>query len=100
MAETPDEKSPQVKRGVTGRMEATLGPVTQKTTGRNLFVTPREFLEEVARPNVEDFLASSDDARRAFNAIAAVDALAAHIYSWCKGNSKAAVSGIKDDSDY
>jgi hypothetical protein len=49
---------------------------------------------------VDDFLANSDDARRAFNAVTAVDSLAAHIYWWCEGNSPAAVAGIADDIGY
>lgn len=45
-------------------------------------MTPKEFLEQIARPNVDDFQSDFDDMRRAFNAIAAVDALAAHLYEW------------------
>ncbi len=41
-------------------------------------MSPQEFLESVVLPNMDEF-SKGDDLRRAFNAIAAVDALAAHI---------------------
>ena len=43
-------------------------------------MTPKEHLELVIRPNMREMLADLDDIRLAFNAIAAVDALAAQIY--------------------
>jgi hypothetical protein len=62
--------------------------------------TPRQFLDQIVRPNVADFCADDADVRRAYNAVAAVDALAAHIYVWCTANAPAEVSGCKDDTQY
>jgi len=62
-------------------------------------MTPREFLTEVARPNVAELNVHSDSLRRAHNAVAAVDALAAHIYVWCTVNAPAELT-IQDDSQY
>src|SRR5262249_42244728 len=42
------------------------------------------FLQTVVRPNMEEFNADHGNVRRAYNAVAVVDALAAHIYMWCK----------------
>ena len=47
-------------------------------------MTPGEFLQTVVRPNMEEFNADPGNVRRAYNAVAVVDALAAHIYMWCK----------------
>jgi hypothetical protein len=63
-------------------------------------MTPREFLAEVVRPNVDEFNAHFGSLRAAYNAVAGVDTLAAHIYVWCKANSKAEVKGVTDDNDY
>jgi hypothetical protein len=63
-------------------------------------MSPQEFLEEVVRPNVADFHARYDDVRCAFNAIAAVDALAAHMFGWLRDNSPSTVASVKDDSCY
>jgi hypothetical protein len=63
-------------------------------------MTPRQFFDQVVRPNVAEFHADDDDMRHAYNAVAAVDALAAHIYVWCTGNATAEVTGLKDDSHY
>ena len=65
-----------------------------------LTADPLEFLENVVRPNIKDFSEHFGDLRRCFNAIAAVDALAAHIYEWCKKNAPSAVAGDKDDSSF
>lgn len=61
---------------------------------------PREFRNEVVQPNCDDFLADYTSVRLAFNAIAAIDALAAQIYVWSKANNPGAVQGIRDDSLY
>jgi hypothetical protein len=61
---------------------------------------PREFLDVVARPNVEEFVASYSDLRLAFNAIAALDALAAHLYQHLKNIGHSDVVDVKDDSAY
>jgi hypothetical protein len=58
-------------------------------------MTPREFLDEVVRPNVAEFNLHSGSLRAAYNAVAAVDALAAHIF-W----SDAEVKKDKDDDRY
>lgn len=63
-------------------------------------MTPREFLDAVVRPNVAAFRVDFADLRHAYNAVAAVDALAAHMYGWLKANAPDAVAGIKDDSGY
>ena len=63
-------------------------------------MTPREFLDGIVRPNVDDFHANYGDLRYAQNAIGAVDALAAHLYVWAKTNAPAAVASVNDDSHY
>jgi len=63
-------------------------------------VTPREFLENVVRPNVEDFKANYGSVRHAYNAVTAVDALAAHLYEWCKTNAPSEIAGVSHDSQY
>jgi hypothetical protein len=63
-------------------------------------VTPREFLENVVRPNIEDFNANYASVRHAHNAVAALDALTAHLYLWCKTNASAEIAGISDDTEY
>jgi hypothetical protein len=63
-------------------------------------MTPREFLEVIVRPNVRDFRENCGSVRHAYNAIAAVDALAAHVYVWCAVNASANVRGVHDDTEY
>lgn len=63
-------------------------------------MTPREFLNVVVQPNVVDFHGNFHDVRHAFNAVNAVDALAAHLYVWAKVRGLAAVATIRDDSHY
>jgi hypothetical protein len=63
-------------------------------------MTPREFLELVVRPNVNEFHTDFADQRRAHNAVSAVDALAAHIYVWARTNAPSAVATAGDDSHY
>ena len=63
-------------------------------------MTPREFLETVVRPNIEEFHTNYADIRRAHNAVSAIDALAAHLYIWAKLNAAAAVASVQDDSHY
>ena len=65
-----------------------------------MVVTPREFLETVVRPNLAEFNADYGDVRRAYNAVAAIDALAAHIYVWCKENDPSGIADLNDDSHY
>jgi hypothetical protein len=69
--------------------------------GANLDVmTPREFLEQIVQPNVAEFHGDYANVRRAFNAVVAVDALAAHIYVWSTANAGAEVDGIPNDTHY
>ena len=63
-------------------------------------MTPNQFLQMIVRPNVTDFQAHLDDLRFAFNAVASVDALVAHLYSWCKQNAPAETKGGSEDSYY
>ena len=59
--------------------------------------TPREFLQIVVRPNIEDFHTHFADLRRAHNAISTLDALAAHLYVWATEHAQqpCSQSGIK-----
>ena len=57
---------------------------------------PRDHLERVFRPNLQEFHDNYGDLRRAFNAAAAIDALAAHIYWWAMQNRASYVAGIND----
>jgi hypothetical protein len=43
-------------------------------------MTPREFLDQVVRPNLDGLEGNFGDLRFAFNAVLAIDALAAHIF--------------------
>jgi hypothetical protein len=63
-------------------------------------MTPREYLHLVARPNQEAFAADVFDPRLAYNAIATADALAAHIYVWCRINAPSEIIGLHDDNAY
>jgi hypothetical protein len=56
----------------------------------------RNFLEQVVRQNLDEFRADFDSVRRAQNAVASVDALAAHIFHDCRSH----FSRIKDDTEY
>jgi hypothetical protein len=63
-------------------------------------MTPRQFLDEMVRPNVSDFHRHIGSLRHAFNSIAAVDALAAHIYRWCEVNAPTVIASVADDTAY
>ncbi len=63
-------------------------------------MTPKEFLVEVVTPNVAAFHDDFASLRHAVNAVAAVDALAAHLFEWCKVNAPTEVCGSVDDSTY
>lgn len=63
-------------------------------------MTPVEFLDRVVRPNVAEFNDHYGDERRAYNAVAAVDALAAHFYVWCRQIGHPRVANIPNDSDF
>jgi hypothetical protein len=61
-------------------------------------MTPRQFLEVVVLPNVDEFHTHFADLRLAYNAISAVDALAAHLYDWVKTHAPSTVISITDDT--
>jgi hypothetical protein len=63
-------------------------------------MTPREFLDQVVSPNVADFHVNYSSLRHGFNAVAAVDTLAAHVYVWCTTNAPGQVYGATSDSVY
>ena len=63
-------------------------------------MSPRDHLIEIVRPNVSDLRANYADVRCAFNAVAAIDALAGHLYRWCSSYAKHEVVGVPDDSAY
>lgn len=61
-------------------------------------MSPRQFLETVVRPNIRVFHDNFADQRHAYNAISAIDALAAHLYFWASANAPAAVVSDPDDT--
>jgi len=63
-------------------------------------MTPREYLNLVVKPNVREFCKDVADPRKAYNAIATTDALAAHIYYWCRNNAPDQVKGLDKDDAY
>ena len=63
-------------------------------------MTPREYLHLVVCPNLDAFEADLSDPRLAYNAIATADALAAHIYVWCRINAPSVIIGLHDDNAY
>ncbi|GEM_PF-3711016 len=63
-------------------------------------MTPRQFLNDIVCPNVKDFHDNYDNLRYAYNAIAAVDSLAAHLYVWANNHAPGSVSSASDDSHY
>lgn len=63
-------------------------------------MTPREFLEAVVRPNVEEFHTHYADVRRAHNAVSTIDALAAHLYVWAKQTCTESVDLVQNDSHF
>jgi hypothetical protein len=63
-------------------------------------MTPREHLELVVRPNMSEMLSNLDDLRLAFNAIAAVDSLAAQVYWWTVHHKPSHVLDVTSDDAY
>jgi len=61
---------------------------------------PREHLDQIVHPNMADVRADFGDIRKAFNAVAAVDALAGHLYRWCAANAPNEVINAQNDSAY
>jgi hypothetical protein len=60
-------------------------------------MSPRQYLEEVVKTNMAELSADYPDFRNAYNAVHAVDALAAHIYHAAGGNCR---TGADDDTAY
>jgi hypothetical protein len=52
----------------------------------------------VVLPNVSEQAANQSDGRLAFNAVCSVDALAAHIFFWCRTHVPDSVKDYKNDS--
>ncbi|WP_427024689.1 hypothetical protein ACP4J4_01630 [Aureimonas ureilytica] len=63
-------------------------------------MTPREYLALVVEPNLEDAAQDVSDVRRTYNAVMAVDGLAAHVFHWCRRHNAPYVQGLKDDTWY
>jgi hypothetical protein len=63
-------------------------------------MTPLDHLELVVRPNMQAMRDDVADIRHAFNAIAAVDSLAAHIYWWAVHNKPGYVAEPDDDTGF
>ena len=63
-------------------------------------MTPKEYLREVVLPNIDEFRTNYSSIRHAYNAITAIDSLAAHIYFWCVTNAPSDVAGMGSDSEY
>ena len=61
---------------------------------------PRQFLTTVVEPNIAELSSNYGDVRRAYNAVFAVDALAAHRYSWAKTNAPAYSRSHSDDTHF
>jgi hypothetical protein len=61
-------------------------------------MTPREFPDTAVQPNSDDFDDNFADPRHAQNAVASVDALAAHIHLWVKATDPTAVDCARDDT--
>lgn len=61
-------------------------------------MTPAEFLETVVKPNRAELDANYRSVRLAFNCVAAVDALAAHLFWWREKSG--CPSGCANDSAY
>ncbi|WP_173983019.1 hypothetical protein [Magnetospirillum sp. SS-4] len=51
----------------------------------------------IVSPNLRELREGYGDIRHAFNAIAAVDALAGHIWRWCRDHAPQEIVGAKND---
>jgi hypothetical protein len=64
-------------------------------------MNPRQFLDEVVRPNIAEFEAEPTSWRRAMNAVLSADALVAHLFEWCKANGQTEeLGGAKCDDKF
>jgi hypothetical protein len=64
------------------------------------FMDPRQFLSTIVEPNITELSTNCGDVRRAYNAVFAVDALAAHLYSWAKSHAVACAAAYSDDTRF
>jgi len=62
-------------------------------------MTARLFLDGVVKPNVAEFHREYGSVRLAWNAIASIDALAAHMFLWCQAHAPGEVAGLSDDTE-
>lgn len=60
----------------------------------------QDHLEQVVRPNMAELSENPGEIRRAFNAVAAADALAGYLYLWCLKNAPHEVTGVMNDSEF
>jgi hypothetical protein len=63
-------------------------------------MTPQDFVAQVVRPNVREFHANVGSLRHAYNAVFAVDALAAHLHWWLKSNDSGSTTPSQTDDSY
>jgi hypothetical protein len=61
---------------------------------------PRQFLSTIVEPNIAELSTNYGDVRRAYNAVFAVDALTAHLYSWAKIHAPAYARSHSDDTHF
>ena len=63
-------------------------------------MTPNEFLVEGVYPNAEILVNEPANRRHAYNLIASIDSLSAHIFDWCLHHNAAYVSKFRNDIEY
>lgn len=61
---------------------------------------PRDHFVQIVVPNIDDAQANPDCIRRAWNALAAMDATAGNLFYWAQKFAPQEVAGINDDTDY
>lgn len=62
-------------------------------------MTPRDYFQNIALPNLAEFEKDFGSMRAAFNAVMSADATAAHLFHWLKANHPLVVP-TGDDSSY
>ena len=63
-------------------------------------MSPREFPETVAVPNLQEFRSDASSLRAAYNAIASIDSLSAHLLYWARERGSGRVPKRGDDNKY
>jgi hypothetical protein len=63
-------------------------------------MTPRDFLKQIVQPDIDIFHADYGNIRLAYHAVASTDALAAHLFQWCRVNNPPAALNANDDSHF